>query len=42
MELKNMRLPEFKALGSNCGLRSYSLKRKAKLVALLKNPGSVL
>ena len=35
MEYENMRVPELKALARDHGLRNYSRKRKAKLVAFL-------
>ena len=35
-----MRMPELKSLARDCGLRNYSLMRKAELVALLQNNGT--
>ena len=36
MEYENMRMPELKSLARNRRLRTYSLMRKAELVALLQ------
>ena len=35
MEYENMRMPEFKSLARDCGLRNYSRMSKAELVAFL-------
>ena len=41
MEYENMRMPELKSLARDRGLRYYSRMRKAELVALLQNNGTL-